>query len=142
MGVPFPFAIESVVVGRSARMRAVFDIVRVVSTGDSTVLAGSPEHVRGDHSVKSIHWQSIAEMIAADTGADVPRPPGDTWPDPSVAFGVVWNTSYTQFPDCTSPTRETFNSPPPVDYPPLAVRHYPVDRQGEAGEHQRVQQRL
>jgi DNA-binding NtrC family response regulator len=38
MGVPFPFAIESVVVGRSARMRAVFDIVRVVSTGDSTVL--------------------------------------------------------------------------------------------------------
>jgi hypothetical protein len=60
----------------------------------------------------------IAEMIAADTGADVPRPPGDTWPDPSVAFGVVWNTSYTQFPDCSSPVRETFNSPPSVTYPP------------------------
>jgi hypothetical protein len=60
----------------------------------------------------------IAEMIAADTGADVPRPPGDTWPDPSVAFGVVWNTSYTQFPDCTSPELERFNSPPPVTYPP------------------------
>lgn len=60
----------------------------------------------------------IAEMIAADTGADVPRPPGDTWPDPSVAFGVVWNTSYTQFPDCASPVRQTFNSPPSVTYPP------------------------
>lgn len=60
----------------------------------------------------------VAEMIAADTGADVPRPPGDTWPDPSVAFGVVWNTSYTQFSDCASPTLTTFNSPPPVTYPP------------------------
>jgi hypothetical protein len=60
----------------------------------------------------------IAEMIAADTGADVPRPPGDTWPDPSVAFGVVWNTSYTQFSDCTSPALTTFNSPPSVTYPP------------------------
>ncbi|SDY97997.1 hypothetical protein SAMN05444365_104410 [Micromonospora pattaloongensis] len=61
----------------------------------------------------------IAEMIAADTGRNVPRPPGDTWPDQSVAFGVVWNTSYTQFPDCASPTRETRNSPPPVQYPPV-----------------------
>ena len=60
----------------------------------------------------------IAEMIAANTGADVPRPPGDTWPDESVAFGVVWNTSYTQFPDCTSPELERFNSPPSVTYPP------------------------
>jgi hypothetical protein len=60
----------------------------------------------------------IAEMIAANTGADVPRPPGDTWPDPSVAFGVVWHTNYTQFPDCTSPTLETRNNPPPVTYPP------------------------
>ncbi|MCP2266474.1 hypothetical protein ACFQHV_06170 [Promicromonospora thailandica] len=60
----------------------------------------------------------VAEMIAADTGADVPRPPGDTWPDPDVAFGVVWNTSYTQFTDCASPVLTTFNSPPPVTYPP------------------------
>ncbi|MDR7383751.1 hypothetical protein [Promicromonospora iranensis] len=60
----------------------------------------------------------IAEMIAANTGADVPRPPGDTWPDPSVAFGVVWNTSYTAFPDCTSPELESFNDSPSVTYPP------------------------
>jgi hypothetical protein len=57
-------------------------------------------------------------MIAARTGADVPRPPGDTWPDESVAFGVVWHTNYTQFPDCNSATRETRNDPPPVLYPP------------------------
>lgn len=60
----------------------------------------------------------VEQMIAADTGADVPRPPGDTWPDPSVAFGVVWNTRYTQFPDCTSPELETFNNSPSVEYPP------------------------
>jgi DNA-binding NtrC family response regulator len=33
-----PFSIESVVVGHSARMRAIFDIVRVISNGDSAVL--------------------------------------------------------------------------------------------------------
>jgi hypothetical protein len=60
----------------------------------------------------------IAEMIAANTGAGVPRPPGDTWPDTSVAFGVVWHTNYTEFPDCTSTTRVTRNSPPPIVYPP------------------------
>jgi hypothetical protein len=60
----------------------------------------------------------IAEMIAANTGAEVPRPPGDTWPDTSVAFGVVWHTNYTEFPDCTSTTRVTRNSPPPIVYPP------------------------
>jgi hypothetical protein len=60
----------------------------------------------------------VAEMIAARTGADVPRPPGDTWPDTSVAFGVVWHTNYTEFPDCKSTARETRNDPPPVQYPP------------------------
>src|SRR5512132_880971 len=38
MSTQVPFSIDSVVVGRSARMRAVFDIVRVISSGDSTVL--------------------------------------------------------------------------------------------------------
>src|SRR5256885_1055630 len=38
----------------------------------------------------------IAAMIKADTGASVPRPPGDGWPDPSVAFGVVWHTNFTE----------------------------------------------
>jgi hypothetical protein len=60
----------------------------------------------------------IGRMIAARTGAGVPRPPGDAWPDPSVAFGVVWHTNYTEFPDCASATRVTRNDPPPVDYPP------------------------
>jgi hypothetical protein len=44
----------------------------------------------------------IEQMIAARTGADVPRPPGDDWQDESVAFGVLWNTNYTSFPDCGS----------------------------------------
>jgi transcriptional regulator with GAF, ATPase, and Fis domain len=33
-----PFSIDSVVIGRSARMRAVFDFVRVIADGDSSVL--------------------------------------------------------------------------------------------------------
>ncbi|MEK6631533.1 MAG: sigma 54-interacting transcriptional regulator, partial [Acidobacteriota bacterium] len=33
-----PFAIDQVVVGRSARMRAVFDFVRVIADSDSSVL--------------------------------------------------------------------------------------------------------
>ena len=33
-----PFTIDSVVVGRSARMRAVFDFVRVVADSDIPVL--------------------------------------------------------------------------------------------------------
>ncbi|SDH12586.1 hypothetical protein [Nonomuraea jiangxiensis] len=60
----------------------------------------------------------IAEMIQANTGASIPRPPGDTWPDPSVAFGVVWHTNYTEFPDCASTARVTRNSPPPTEFPP------------------------
>jgi hypothetical protein len=60
----------------------------------------------------------IAEMIGANTGASVPRPPDDTWPDTSVAFGVIWHTNYTAFPDCTSNARQTFNSPVPSEYPP------------------------
>ena len=60
----------------------------------------------------------VAAMIGARTGAGVPRPPGDTWPDESVAFGVVWHTNYTEFPDCASTARVTRNDPPPVQYPP------------------------
>jgi hypothetical protein len=57
-------------------------------------------------------------MIAANTGAGVPRPPDDGWPDTSVAFGVVWHTNYAEFPDCTSVTLVARNNPPPIDYPP------------------------
>jgi hypothetical protein len=60
----------------------------------------------------------IAQMIGANTGASIPRPPGDGWPDQSVAFGVVWHTNYTEFPDCASPQQVTRNNPPPSDYPP------------------------
>ena len=60
----------------------------------------------------------IAQMIAADTGRNVPRPPGDEWPDQSVAFGVVWHTNFTEFPDCASPATQTRNDPPPTVYPP------------------------
>jgi hypothetical protein len=60
----------------------------------------------------------VEQMIAANTGATVPRPPGDMWPDPNVAFGVVWHTNYTEFPDCSSTARVTRNSPPPITYPP------------------------
>jgi hypothetical protein len=60
----------------------------------------------------------IASMIGANTGASIPRPPGDGWPDQSVAFGVVWHTNYTEFPDCASPQQVTRNNPPPSDYPP------------------------
>ena len=59
-----------------------------------------------------------AAMIAANTGASVPRPPGDGWADTSVAFGVIWHTNYTEFQDCTSPTRTTRNTPVPTTFPP------------------------
>jgi hypothetical protein len=60
----------------------------------------------------------VAEMIKANTGASIPRPPGDTWPDTSVAFGAVWHTNYTEFPDCDSPALATRNNPPPTEFPP------------------------
>jgi hypothetical protein len=60
----------------------------------------------------------IAQMIAANTGKDIPRPPGDGWPDPTVAFGVVWHTSYTEFPNCRSTVTISRNSPVPTTYPP------------------------
>lgn len=60
----------------------------------------------------------VGRMIRARTGAGIPRPPGDTWPDESVAFGVVWHTNYTEFPDCSVPKTVTRNDPPPVEFPP------------------------
>ena len=60
----------------------------------------------------------IAKMIAASTGKSIPRPPGDQWPDPSVAFGVVWHTDYVEFPSCSSATQVDRNDPVPTQYPP------------------------
>ncbi len=60
----------------------------------------------------------VGAMIRANTGADVPRPPGDTWPDTSVAFGVIWHTSFREFTDCGSNQVTERNTPVPTDYPP------------------------
>lgn len=57
-------------------------------------------------------------MIRANTGRSVPRPPGDTWPDQATAFGVIWHTSYTEFPHCASTALVTRNDPSPATYPP------------------------
>lgn len=62
----------------------------------------------------------ISEMIAANTGKSVERPEGSTWPDESVAFGVVWNTNYSYFPNCDSNGTVTVDQrkvvfPPPVE---------------------------
>ena len=69
----------------------------------------------------------FAAMIAANTGATVPRPPGDGWGltdsppgalgDTSVAFGVIWHTNFTEFPDCTQTAAKNVNTPV-VAFPP------------------------
>ena len=52
----------------------------------------------------------IAAMIAANTGISVPHPPGDTWVGDANAFGVIWHTPFTEFPDCSSTTTKSVNS--------------------------------
>lgn len=78
----------------------------------------------------------VEEMIAARTGADVPRPPGDTWPDESVAFGVVWNTNYSYFADCTSPEVTSVDQREltyPPETPPVAPPADSCSRSGGGG---------
>lgn len=84
----------------------------------------------GDTLFDPPQWTSatlpIQQMIEARTGSDIPRPPGDTWPDESVAFGAVWNTNYSYFADCHSPAittvdqRETTYPPSTEPTPPPA----------------------
>lgn len=57
----------------------------------------------------------VRRMVDADTGRGVPRPPGDEWPDPSVAFGVIHHLTYTEFPDCSSTTRVSRDDGTPPD---------------------------
>lgn len=45
-----------------------------------------------------------------------------------MAFGVVWHTNYTEFPDCTSTTLITRNTPVPTTYPPLVLPTPPDQR--------------
>jgi hypothetical protein len=59
-----------------------------------------------------------ASMIAAKTGVGIPRPPGDQWPNPDEAFGVIWHTNYGIFPDCNVPSSFNVNVPVPVAFPP------------------------
>jgi DNA-binding NtrC family response regulator len=58
MGAPVPFSMESVVVGQSARMRAVFDAVRVISSGDSTVLVTGETGTGKEVIAHAIHQSS------------------------------------------------------------------------------------
>lgn len=62
----------------------------------------------------------VAQMIESRTGTDVPRPPGDTWPDESVAFGVHWNTSYAYFPSCDAGSVEHVDQSEDT-YPPAVA---------------------
>src|SRR5512143_1533369 len=59
MGIAPPFTIDSVVVGRSARMRAVFDFVRVIADSDSSVLI-TGETGTGKELVANLIHQSSA----------------------------------------------------------------------------------
>jgi hypothetical protein len=70
------------------------------------------------------------KMIAANTGAGIPRPPGDLWNADANAFGVIWHTVFTEFPDCNSITRITRNSianyiPTPLPLPPIGSTGLP-----------------
>jgi hypothetical protein len=51
----------------------------------------------------------VAEMIAANTGIDIPKPDGDGWTGDSNAFGVIWHTNLTEFPACDCVVRTSFN---------------------------------
>lgn len=96
----------------------------------------------GDTLTDPPQWTSatlpMADMVNARTGSTVPRPPGDTWPDESVAFGVVWNTNYSYFADCTVPTVTTVNQRE-TSYPPSTDPVPPPDgscaRSGAGGSY-------
>ncbi len=55
---PAPFSMESVVVGRSARMRAVFEFLRVIGNSDSTVLVTGESGTGKEVTATLIHQSS------------------------------------------------------------------------------------
>ncbi|MCW5832035.1 MAG: hypothetical protein KIS78_06230 [Labilithrix sp.] len=59
----------------------------------------------------------IGPMLAANTGAQVPRPPG-SGASSGNAFDVVWGYEYTYFPDCASSATQSFSPPPSPTFPP------------------------
>src|SRR5262249_2927054 len=59
----------------------------------------------------------IGPMIAANTGAAVPKPPGST-ASGNNAFDVVWGYDYEAFPDCTKSATQSFFKPVSTTYPP------------------------
>jgi hypothetical protein len=78
----------------------------------------------------------VASMIAANTGAEIPPPPGAPSPQP---YTVLWHTNYTVFPDCNATPTQTFNSPVPVEFPPPTPPIPPAvtacARQGGGGDY-------
>jgi len=78
----------------------------------------------------------VAAMIAANTGAEIPPPPGAPSPQP---YTVVWHTNYTVFPDCLATPTQTFNTPVPIEFPPpmLPIPPGPTAcaRQGGGGDY-------
>ncbi|MBO0765116.1 MAG: hypothetical protein J2P50_11075 [Hyphomicrobiaceae bacterium] len=77
----------------------------------------------------------VASMIAADTGADVPPPPGAPTPQP---YTVIWHTNYTVFPDCFATPTQSFNTPVeqfPPPTPPIPPAVTACARQGGGGDY-------
>jgi hypothetical protein len=78
---------------------------------------------------KSLPWQKdkppqfvdstlpVAAMIAANTGAAVPRPP-DSQASGTNAFDVVWGYNYSVFPNCAQEQVQSFYEPVSTTYPP------------------------
>jgi transcriptional regulator with GAF, ATPase, and Fis domain len=58
MTVPAPFSMDSVVVGRSARMRAVFEFLRVIGNSESTVLVTGESGTGKEVTATLIHQAS------------------------------------------------------------------------------------
>jgi hypothetical protein len=108
------------------------DLLTCVPVG-GTVLASTvgcsidpPERWVG---YKSLPWQRdmppqfvpstlpITEMITANTGALVPRPPG-SGASGTNAFDVVWGYDYDVFPSCAQSQTQSFYDPVSMSYPP------------------------
>jgi hypothetical protein len=49
-------------------------------------------------------------MIAANTGLNIPRPPGDGWKGDANAFGVIWHTPFKEFKNCSIPAITSVNN--------------------------------